>query len=233
MTNEVEQNTQIAYGLLLDKYPAIYRKLDGAARSRMDSGLARDEDRHPLSLTRVNSESEEILQKIETGNWTAADHANFCERIDYNSGYRKSYYITVGGLLNEIGADLKNDLEVAEFHLTELKAVRSEMSKHHHIWIERTCGCTDLEGAVLAFALDWANRLTDWLRIVKIEIEAARVRVTAARKLTKRNQLLDNATWDVERKENFAARVVNAQQAEIVDDVFEGHRISADCRVTV
>ena len=199
MTNEVEQNTQIAYGLLLDKYPAIYRKLDGAARSRMDSGLARDEDRHPLSLTRVNSESEEILQKIETGNWTAADHANFCERIDYNSGYRKSYYITVGGLLNEIGADLKNDLEVA----------------------------------VLAFALDWANRLTDWLRIVKIEIEAARVRVTAARKLTKRNQLLDNATWDVERKENFAARVVNAQQAEIVDDVFEGHRISADCRVTV
>ena len=57
--------------------------------------------------------------------------------------------------------------------------------------------------------------------------------MTAARKLTKRNQLLDNATWDVERKENFAARVVNAQQAEIVDDVFEGHRISADCRVTV
>ena len=228
MTNLTnEEKTREAKSLLREKFPEIFWKLHVAdSQHESREALMEDGNRHPSSHPRFSKGQEKILRKIETGTWTGSDEVRYCQRTNYNGDYARNYWITVGGLLTEFGADLKEDLEQAKDLGLELKAAKSRMDGHEHFFGTEKCGCTEFEAALIRFGQQWRIEIEKKLFIAETEIEAARTRLTAARKLAKRLDALERTNTSI--LGSWAARALRAQSEQPTEDAFELHHMNAE-----
>ena len=222
MTNLTNKEAETkAKSLLQEKFPEIFWRLQVANQPKSDNA-------QPFSSTRFSRGQEEILRKIETGTWTSSDEVRYCQLTDYNGDYPRNYWITVGGLLTKFGADLKQDLENIKHLGTELSAAMKNINAHDFWRVSPDCGCTKLEIEIIRFADRWANRIKRQLFIAQVEIEAARTRLTAARKLAKRLDELERLAWGTDALSVLGERVVLAQSEQATEDAFELHHMNAE-----